>query len=111
MASATPSRSTPCSASTSNRPRPPRSRRRTARLELCIYDSQHILVGDWNKLDTFLTELDDRGNPPFSTVAADKPMYRSIDFQLKNKLIQVRTNQAIPRPSFSPRSTYPDSST
>jgi hypothetical protein len=49
---------------------------------VCVYDSQHVLVGDHQVLDAFLQSLDEKGFPKFSSVAADKQMYRSIDYQL-----------------------------
>src|SRR4029079_15415018 len=63
---------------------------------LCVYDSQHVLVGDWKQLEAFLSDLDDKGYTRFSPVPAERPMYRSIDFQLKNKLIQLGAESGNP---------------
>ena len=63
---------------------------------VCVYDSQHVLVGDHKLLDSFLGELDDKGFPKFSPVASDKPMYRSLDYQLKKALMEVGSESGYP---------------
>jgi hypothetical protein len=63
---------------------------------ICVYDSQHVLIGDYRLLQSFLGELDDKGLPKFSPVPAEKPMYRSIDYQLKKALIEVGSETGYP---------------
>jgi len=63
---------------------------------VCIYDSQHVLVGDYRLLQSFLGELDEKGFPKFSPVPAEKPMYRSIDYQLKKALMEVGSETGYP---------------
>jgi hypothetical protein len=67
---------------------------------ICIYDSEHILVGDHAQLAAFLGELDDKGYPKFQSVHGDaakgakgpyaqNPLYLSIDPRLKSLLKEL----------------------
>ena len=70
------------------------------KLGICVYDSQHVLVGDYVQLEKFLADLDDKGNPRLlSTVGtpatgstaqfAERALYLSIDPKLKRALQDV----------------------
>ncbi len=53
---------------------------------VCVYDSQHILIGDYELMQQYLQLLDARGLPPQKTQQAENPMYLSIDPELKRLL-------------------------
>lgn len=52
----------------------------------CVYDSQNLLVGDHAQLEGFLSGLDAKGLPKFHPIAAENPLYLSIDPQLKRAM-------------------------
>ncbi|MBN9122543.1 MAG: hypothetical protein J0I06_25920 [Planctomycetes bacterium] len=49
-------------------PAPPPAKANAQPLGLCVYDTQHVLIGDYALLEKFLGELDADGYPPFKTV-------------------------------------------
>jgi hypothetical protein len=63
---------------------------------VCVYDSQHILLGDFALLDKYLNELEVTGYPKYQSsvkpppgsnlMLAEKPLYLTIDPQLKQML-------------------------
>jgi flagellar basal body-associated protein FliL len=55
---------------------------------ICVYDAQHILIGDYNLLDNYLSELDSSGYPKFISDAkfVENKLYMSIDQELKKQL-------------------------
>jgi hypothetical protein len=73
---------------------------------ICIYDTQHILVGDRTLLETYLSELDDRGYPKFlssrtppkgsNVQLAQNEVYLSIDPKLKNHLKALGSESSSP---------------
>lgn len=74
---------------------------------ICIYDTQHILVGDRGRLETYLSQLDAGGTPPaLSTVTAppagstlqfaENPLYLSIDPKLKKLLKDLGSESGNP---------------
>ena len=60
----------------------------TRPIGVCIYDTQHVLVGDLAQLDSFLQNLDDKGMPKFGTTAqfSENAMYLSVEPKLKRVL-------------------------
>jgi hypothetical protein len=67
---------------------------------LCVYDTQHVLVGDYAVLEKFLASLDDTGYPPLKSgvgsppegiVRAEYPMYLSLDPKMKQLLKDLGT--------------------
>ncbi|MBA4189560.1 MAG: hypothetical protein C0467_16365 [Planctomycetaceae bacterium] len=61
----------------------------------CVYDSQHIFIGDHAQLDSFLSGLDAKGlpkaqsavgTPPPGVIQAENPLFLSIDPKLKRAM-------------------------
>lgn len=63
----------------------------------CVYDTQHILVGDYAQLEQFLAGLSDKGDPKFQSdttsapgvTLTDKRLYLSIDPGLKRAMREL----------------------
>ncbi|MCS7271850.1 MAG: hypothetical protein NZ703_12295, partial [Gemmataceae bacterium] len=55
-------------------------------LGVCLYDTQHILVGDHELLARYLSELTPAGIPKLLSEQSERPMYQTIDPQLKRLL-------------------------
>ncbi len=77
-------------------------------LGVCIFDSQHILIGDRNRLEAFLKELNDKtgypayrsvvGNPVAGMALAENPQYLTIDPKLKKLLKSLGSESSSPPP-------------
>jgi len=63
---------------------------------VCLYDTQHILLGDHELLARYLSELTPRGLPKFRSEVAENPMYQTIDPQLKRLLKALGAEDATP---------------
>jgi hypothetical protein len=79
----------------------PRTAGKDKPIGVCVYDTQHILVGDHALLRQFLAELDDKGFPKFGDTAqlAENKMYLSINSELKRTLKGLGSEVASP-PAF-----------
>lgn len=65
-------------------------------LGVCLYDSQHILVGDHELLARYLSELTPQGLPKLRSEVVENPMYQTIDPQLKRLLKALGAEEATP---------------
>ncbi len=67
---------------------------------VCVYDTQHVLVGDLTQLQKFLQELDDKGMPKFGSTAqfSDNAMYLSVEPKLKRVLKDLGAESNTPPP-------------
>jgi len=63
---------------------------------VCLYDTQHILLGDHELLVRYLNELTPRGLPKFRSEVVENPMYQTIDPQLKRLLKALGAEEASP---------------
>ena len=87
---------------------------------VCVYDTQHVLIGEYALLKQFLGTLDANGNPPFQTVmlggaappaspGADKAFtsvdaYRTIEYPLKKALDELEADKtAVPMLVYAER--------
>ena len=83
----------------SAKPQPPRA------IGLCVYDTQHILVGDYAQLEKFLNNLTEKGDPKFLSDTAgegvaltDTRQFLSIDPKLKRALRELGAESQTPPP-------------
>ncbi len=75
---------------------------------LCVFDSQHILIGDAVRLEKYLDEeIGDKGYPKFKSAVgtppegvafADNPLYLSIEPKLKQALKELGSETQNPPP-------------
>jgi hypothetical protein len=80
------------------KPQPPRA------IGLCVYDSQHILVGDYAQLEKFLGTLSDKGDPKFQSDTTEAPgvtltdtrLFLSIDPKLKRAMRELGAESQTP---------------
>jgi hypothetical protein len=63
---------------------------------VCLYDTQHILLGDHELLTRYLNALTPRGLPKFRSEVVENPMYQTIDPQLKRLLKALGAEDASP---------------
>ncbi len=72
---------------------------------LCVYDTQHVLVGDHAVLEKFLNDLTDTGYPKFQSdvgepregvASAENPLYLTLDPKLKRLLKELGSEQGSP---------------
>jgi flagellar basal body-associated protein FliL len=73
---------------------------------VCVYDTQHILVGDYSLLNSYMEKLDNKGYPEFQSMVnpppdskiafAEKPLYLSISPKLKSHLKELGSESSDP---------------
>lgn len=74
---------------------------------VCVYDTQHILIGDHAVLEQFLRDLEPNGYPKFLSVVgtpapgttaayAERPLFQTIDPKLKNLLNELGAEKPSP---------------
>jgi len=63
---------------------------------VCLYDTQHILLGDHELLVRYLNELTPGGLPKLRSEVVENPMYQTIDPQLKRLLKALGAEEASP---------------
>jgi len=63
---------------------------------VCVYDSQHVIVGDYKLLERFLDSLDEKGFPKFGDQYAENQMYLTIDSKLKRVLKDLGSESGEP---------------
>lgn len=86
--------------------KPPQANAAVARPKgVCVYDTQHLLVGDYAVIEQFLTGLNEKGYPRFlsdvgapreGVAAAENPLYLSVDPRLKRLLKELGAEQEPP---------------
>ena len=75
---------------------------------VCVYDVQHVLIGDVQLLEKYLDQLENKGYPKFQSLTnppagsnipfAKNPLYLSIDPNLKNLLLSLGSEENSPPP-------------